>query len=272
MHNLLQPGIGLLVGSVLAALLFNLELPSPVPRVALAQEAVTSAPLATPRLQYQGQLLDPTTGKAVANSTYAMTFRLYNVATGGSALWTEAQSINTVDGLFSTLLAVDPNVFNSQDLYLGVQVGSDPEATPRQMVAYVGYAFRADRAGVADTAITAQSANNADQLDGIDSRGFVRLGNSGVVAYGIVDANGSRIDGPNFASSRDGNGTYRISISGEDYNLNRFITTITTVINSDCEEPMMVGTGSGGGNLLVDIFDRTGNRRACKFHFVTLEP
>lgn len=275
MQHLLKPAISLLLGSALTAIIFTVDLSSPHPSpIVFAQETLTntSVPLATPRLQYQGQLLDPTTGKPVANGAYAMIFRLYNAAAGGSVLWTETQSISTVDGLFSTLLAVDPNVFSGQDLYLGVQIGSDPEAAPRQPVAYVGYAFRADRATVADTTTTAQNATNADQLDGIDSGGFVRFGNNGVVAYGVVESDGSRITGPNFSSSRDDTGAYRISISGEDYTLNKFVTMVTPVVNSECPEAVLVGTGSGGGQLLVDLFDRSGNRRSCKFHFVTFEP
>ncbi len=274
-QEILKRGMGLLVGSILTALLFYTDFPTPPSaNIVFAQQSVTSerAAIATPRLQYQGQLLDPATGQPVVNGEYSMTFRLYNGSTGGTALWTTALSINTTDGLFTTLLAVEPNLFNSQDLYLSVQVGADPEAAPRQPVAYVGYAFRADRAGLADNATAAQQATNADQLDGIDSSGFVRLGNNGLVAYGVVDANGTRIAGTNFSSLRDGNGVYQILINGKNYNLNNFVTMVTSIVNSDCAEPMLVGTGSDNGSLLVDVFDRAGNRRACKFHFVTFEP
>ncbi len=41
------------------------------------------------QINYQGRLLD-STGSAVADGTYAMSFRLYTVATSGSAIWTEA--------------------------------------------------------------------------------------------------------------------------------------------------------------------------------------
>ncbi|MBX3012746.1 MAG: hypothetical protein KF832_14615 [Caldilineaceae bacterium] len=260
--------LGGLVGGMMVSTRFR-------PPLLHAQAVVTTGAAmlaATPRLQYQGQLLNPTTGKPVTNGAYAMTFRLYAVATGGSALWGETQSVNTTDGLFSTLLTVDGNQFNGQELYLGIQVGSDPEATPRQPIAYTGYAFRADRAGVADSSTVAQNALNADVLDGIDSSGFVRRGNDGIVAYGVVDSNGARIDGPSFSSSRDGNGVYVISISGETYHLNDFVTIVTSITNNECPEPMLVSTGSSNGNLLVDIFDRNGNRRACKFHFMTIEP
>ena len=262
---------GLVVAAFLSGLVFaNSYRAAPVFAQGTVNGEATIA--ATPRLQYQGQLLEPTSGKPVANGAYAMSFRLYNAATGGSALWGVTQSVNTVDGLFSTLLAVDPAIFNGQDLYLGIQVGSDPEATPRQLLAYTAYAFRADRAGVADSSTIAQNALNADVLDGIDSTAFVRMGNNGVVAYGVVDANGGRLAGRNFSSVRDSDGAYRIEINGETYNLNNFVTVATAVTNSECPEPMLIATASGDGKLIVDIFDRSGARRACKFHFITLEP
>lgn len=276
MDLLRRPSLGLLIGSmVVAAFLCGLFFSNSyraAPVFAQGTVSGEAAVAATPRLQYQGQLLDPASGKPVVNGAYAMSFRLYNAATGGSALWSVTQSVNTVDGLFSTLLAVDPAIFNGQDLYLGVQVGSDPEAAPRQLLAYTAYAFRADRAGVADSSAIATNALNADVLDGLDSTAFMRMGNDGVVAYGVVDANGGRLAGRNFSSARDGDGAYRIEISGESYNLNNFVTVATAITNSECPEPMLIATASGDGKLIVDIFDRSGSRRACKFHFITLEP
>jgi hypothetical protein len=100
----------------------------------------------TPNLMnYQGVLKDnlgnPLTG------SYSITFRLYDVATGGTALWTETQpSVSVANGLFSVLLgsvtALSPSNFSGPDRWLGVQVGADPEMTPRQRIASVAYALR----------------------------------------------------------------------------------------------------------------------------------
>lgn len=111
--------------------------------------AVTlEAPAATgPLLSYQGRLADPTTGNP-KSGTFAMTFRLYGVATGGTALWTEGpKNITASNGQFSTLLgdttALNLTIFDGRDLWLGVQVGSDLEAAPRIQVAYAPYALYA---------------------------------------------------------------------------------------------------------------------------------
>ncbi len=103
----------------------------------LAQGEGGVAPQAvlTPLLQYQGRQTDPGTGEPVADGNYTMTFRLYDVASGGSALWTETKDVPVADGLFNTVLgdvtALDQGLFNGQALWLGVKVGADGEATPR---------------------------------------------------------------------------------------------------------------------------------------------
>ena len=99
----------------------------------------------TPLLQYQGRLTDPGTGEAVADGVYPISFRLYNVESGGSWLWMETEDVSVQGGLFSTVLGdaipLDPDLFNGQALWLGVKVGADTEATPRQQVLPVAYAL-----------------------------------------------------------------------------------------------------------------------------------
>ena len=113
------------------------------------------------RLNYQGRLVDPNTGNAKADGTYQIIFRLYDIDTGGTPLWSEAKDITVKNGLFSTLLgdmtAIAPSDFNGQELWLAVKVGADNEATPRQRIAHVGYAIFAE---------------NADTVDGMDASAF----------------------------------------------------------------------------------------------------
>lgn len=65
-------------------------------------------------------------------------FTLYSVPNGGTALWTEAQSIKPAKGAFSaTLGSVDPigtDVLATSPLFLGITIGPDAEMTPRQPV------------------------------------------------------------------------------------------------------------------------------------------
>jgi len=101
-------------------------------------------------ISYQGKLTTPV--GLLIDGNYAMTFKIYDVAVGGVALWTEAHPAVTVDkGVFSVMLgsitSLPATVFDGSVRYLGVQVGGDPEMTPRKEIVSVAYAYRAGTAG-----------------------------------------------------------------------------------------------------------------------------
>ena len=107
--------------------------------ILLAMCGIAPAATVTQSIPYQGMLTDssgnPLTG------TYSVTFRLYDVATGGTALATDTHSVTTTQGLFTTTLTFGPQYFDGRALWLGVKVGSDAEMTPRQPLQPVPYAL-----------------------------------------------------------------------------------------------------------------------------------
>ena len=117
------------------------------------------------QIGYQGVLRN-SSGNAVPNASYDIVFKIYNVSSGGTPLWTgtytasNGNPVATNNGFFHVLLGsgtgntmtVD---FSQDEYYLGMTVGSDSEMTPRQRIASVPQAF------------------NADMLDGLDSTAFV---------------------------------------------------------------------------------------------------
>lgn len=123
-------------------------------------------------INYQGKLTDPS-GKPVSDGTYSITFRIYDRESGGSPLWYETQSIATQKGIFSTQIGAtkDLNLPFDKPYYLGIQVGSDAEMTPRQRLTSSGYAFRAETAEMAaraeesSTALLAQDSNKLNNKD-----------------------------------------------------------------------------------------------------------
>ena len=54
-------------------------------------------------INYQGVLKDAE-GETVADGTYSLTFKLYESETGGTAVWSEVQSVTTSVGVFSAIL------------------------------------------------------------------------------------------------------------------------------------------------------------------------
>jgi hypothetical protein len=86
----------------------------------------------------QGRLTDDS-GNPLDGS-HAVTFRLYDTASGGTALCEDANTVSVDNGLFSTYMQGCSKI-DGRQLYLGVQVGSDPEMTPRQYVDNVPYAW-----------------------------------------------------------------------------------------------------------------------------------
>jgi hypothetical protein len=103
--------------------------------------------LATPpaTLGYQGNLAN-SAGQPITDDL-TLTFRLYDVPSGGSALWTEVQNGVAVDGgnLSVELGGVTPlpsGIWGRQ-LYLGVQIAGDSEMQPRPPLTAAPYALRA---------------------------------------------------------------------------------------------------------------------------------
>jgi hypothetical protein len=103
-------------------------------------------------LSYQGILAD-TAGIPKPDGAYNFTFRLYNVSSGGTAIWSETQLAAVKHGLFSTILgsvtAVPDSVKFDQQYWLGIQVASDPELLPRMRLSSVGSSINSVRADTA---------------------------------------------------------------------------------------------------------------------------
>lgn len=94
------------------------------------------------RISVQGTL-KTANGASVPDGTQAVTFLLYNVKEGGTALWQEDTVVEVIAGIYSHYLGsvnpLNPAHFAST-LYLAIKVGSY-ELTPRVEFAYSPYAF-----------------------------------------------------------------------------------------------------------------------------------
>lgn len=108
------------------------------------------------------------------DGNYSLTFRIYSDSTGGSAKWSEAQLVMVSKGLFNVILGsvipIPDSIFNYSNTWLGIQVSTDPEMTPRQRLSSLGYAYRGAKAD------TSSYSLNSDKLDGFHASDFIGTG------------------------------------------------------------------------------------------------
>lgn len=88
----------------------------------------------------QGKITDSGGNPLIGD--YVITFRLYDVLTGGTALCYDTNTVTVVDGLFTSKIWGDcADNITGQQLYLGIEVAGDSEMTPRQPIYAVPYAW-----------------------------------------------------------------------------------------------------------------------------------
>jgi hypothetical protein len=139
-------------------------------------------------MSYQGIL--KSSGGTPVTGNYSIKFSIYDVSSGGAALWTETQSAVAVkDGNFAVNLgSVNPisdTVFQTTTRFLGVKVGSDPEQTPRRQLTSNGYAFRV---GTIDNAGGGSIQGSLTVNGDTDTKGFATISNGLSVTNGPIYA------------------------------------------------------------------------------------
>jgi hypothetical protein len=115
-------------------------------------------------LTYQGVLAD-TLGNPKPDGAYSFTFRLFESASGGTSIWSETKSLSVRSGLFFTALGDQTPLGTVQfdrPYWLSLQVGGDPELSPRVPLTSAGYSMNALRADTARYALSAPQQTFVD--------------------------------------------------------------------------------------------------------------
>jgi hypothetical protein len=136
------------------------------------------------RIPFQGKLIDPATNNP-KNGAVAMIFKIWNAPTGGVQLFTESQTVNVVNGVFSvqigTISYLSADMLSGTSAYLGVTAGADAEMVPRQPLSMSPYAY---------TALQLATDQNIRVNAGITYSTFTTAGNL-TLQYGVVGTTAS---------------------------------------------------------------------------------
>lgn len=104
-------------------------------------------------MSYQGVLRDAS-GNVVPDASYSVTFSIYAVDAGGTALWSEGQTLPAADGIINATLGHGVPLALPFDTtyWLGISIEGEAELSPRTELTSAPYAQRAAYADVgADT-------------------------------------------------------------------------------------------------------------------------
>ncbi len=104
-------------------------------------------------MSYQGVLALPG-GSTVTDDEYSISFKIYDLSSGGSPLWTETHTLDVVGGLFSTIFGKTTplNLAFDKPYWLGISVNPGAELTPRIELTSSPYSLHAR--SIADNSVT----------------------------------------------------------------------------------------------------------------------
>ena len=119
-------------------------------------------------INYQGVLKDGS-GIIVANGDYDFIFRIYNIESGGSALWTETKLVSITDGIFATQLGnITPiNLPFDAAYWLGISISGGSEMMPR--IPFTSVPYSRISFTVPDNSLTAGKISSGQVVKSLNS-------------------------------------------------------------------------------------------------------
>lgn len=216
--------IGLLVGLFLLA-------------VSITQAGVPGV------MTYKGQLLDA--GGQPVNGTNTIDFKLYNVESGGSAFWSETQTVTVASGSFTVQLGDNAaNLINDNLLdgntWLGITMAGGTEMTPRQKMTTVAYSLRAK---------VAESVTSSDSLI---PAGSIMAYAGTIAPVGWKFCDGASLDRATYSKLFTAIGTSHGSSSGTTFNVpdyrGRFLRGVDHAAGRDPNKVGRTAAATGGNS------------------------
>ncbi|MDO8340418.1 MAG: site-specific integrase [Candidatus Woesebacteria bacterium] len=214
-------------------------------------------------LSFQGRLTDNLGNPKIVATN--LVFKLYDADTAGTTLWDSTTCSITPDGdgIFSTLLgstcggAIAATVFSENaDVWLGITIGADAEATPRIRIATVGYALNSE------TLQGFPPGTGASTIPYIDSTGKLQIaaasptiestsGTFAVTGQAMTISTANTTNGA-IAINPDGTGTLNLTFEGAAAGgaVNGFINATNANITSGALYGGTVASAATGYNFI----------------------
>lgn len=219
-------------------------------------------------INYQGRLTD-SQGQPITG-TKAVTFRIYDVESGGAALWQETYSSFTFDrGIFNVMLGgiTALNLAFDKQYYLSIQVGGDPEMLPRIRLASVGYAFNSVKLD-GKPATEFSLANHTHDASNITGALPVANGGTGIttslIKVGTYVGNG--VPGKTVAHGLGATPVIVMIVEDTTNACILYVNGMATYTNAGGIVPMTVDAT----NLTLNMGDVMGNRNGKTYYFTAI--
>lgn len=211
------------------------------------------APL-TPSFSHQGRLLDDS-GNPVPDGNYEVRYNIFQTASGGTAVYTDTQTINVENGLFTTSLGltenITPTIF-ARPTWLEVTIDGET-LTPRQRLLGSPYAF---------SLVSGSVVRGAELLD----RSFLGQDDTGAVMtvwnYGVSAQSGHALLAINQAApsgvDRDRVAAFQAIAAGGTNNNGADPDTgaYGAIVRSESYRGLYAqGAGAPGSSYLAAVFD-----------------
>ena len=189
--------------------------------------AASSSAAVPQKMHYQGRLTDTDTGVPL-QGTHTLAFRIYDVSSGGTELWSEtkATAVDT-NGVFATTLGEVNPIGLAFDVPYWLEVVVDGDVMPRREILTSAYSFRAD---------------DSDKLGGVAAADYVAEGESNSVTADMIV--------PTVVSSIDG-----VVNDGGDIDL---VAGSGVTITPDDPGNTITISASGGGGDITSVVDGQG--------------
>ncbi len=146
---------------------------------------------------HQGRLFDQS-GLPMNQTGVAVRFAIYDTPSSGTALWNETIPVDFDNGYFTATIggstALDDTVFDDDELYLGVTIGTGTELPTRIRLATVPFAFRAGVAESLDGGIVDAAEIRVNGTTVIDSSGAIQGSSDTLLDLGCSDGEIARFD------------------------------------------------------------------------------